>query len=59
VLGAFALVAFQELAQRGVAARGSILGGLLIGVVLACPGGIAEGLEALATRLRRTWRGPG
>jgi branched-chain amino acid transport system permease protein len=59
VLGAFALVAFQELAQRGVAARGSILGGLLIGVVLACPGGIAEGLEALVTRLRRAWRRSG
>jgi branched-chain amino acid transport system permease protein len=59
VLGAFSLVAFQELAQRVIAARSSILGVLLIVVVLGCPGGIAEGLEALLTRVRGPWKRPG
>jgi branched-chain amino acid transport system permease protein len=56
VLGAFGLVAFQELAQRVTAARGSVLGILLIAVVLACPGGIAEGLERLGSRVHGPWR---
>jgi branched-chain amino acid transport system permease protein len=54
VLGAFGLVALQELALRFLAFRGSILGVLLIAVVLGSPGGLVGSLAALVDRARRT-----
>jgi len=53
VLGAFGLVALQELALRFTLGRGLVLGILLIAVVLVCPEGLAEALPALRRRLAR------
>lgn len=51
VLGAFGLVALQELALRFTLAHGLVLGILLIAVVLVCPEGLAAALAAARRRI--------
>lgn len=52
VVGAFGLVALQEVSLRFSPYRGLIVGSLLVVVVLACPGGLMGGGAALVTTMR-------
>ncbi|MCC7015823.1 MAG: branched-chain amino acid ABC transporter permease [Rhodospirillales bacterium] len=58
-LGAFLLVALEEVAGRWPFGQNAILGALLILAGLAFPAGIAGGIRALFARLRRSRDGPG
>jgi branched-chain amino acid transport system permease protein len=57
VAGAAVFVLLQHVANRFALSHGLILGGLLIVVILACPGGIAEAVASM--RRRVTGPGPG
>lgn len=53
IIGAFALVTLAEAASRFLLSQHLVLGMLLIGLVAACPGGVAEASARLWARLRR------
>lgn len=52
IIGAFVMVAITELALRFPLSHHLVLGALLIGVVLTCPGGLAEIGVRVWARLR-------
>ena len=53
IIGAFVMVALREIASRVSVSHQLVLGTLIIGVVLVCPGGLAEIGGRAWARLRR------
>ena len=61
IVGAAAFVVLQHVANRFALSHGLMLGGLLIAVIFACPGGIAEAAARMlgwAARPARPWSRP-
>lgn len=53
ILGAFAVVAFRDIALRFAEYHNLLLGSMLIIVLLAAPDGLAGAVASLATRVTR------